>query len=286
MAYLLHHKIFLRKGKPLQNSQLVVVGSYRTGGAGKTPFCRWLAERLAQQGQKVAILCHSYAYDEAEMLRRHFADNPQVQVFKTSNRYRTAQELDAAGQFHTLLCDDGFEDSRLVKAKSLVLLWESAPTRIRELWPLGNSRSLRQDHGATLELQCAGNTPEVRFELQGFLNKNRKLPGTPLGPSPNYRQVNIICGIGDYGRFARDIQDKKIPVHRTIPRPDHDRNFAETLARELEAHPGEDFVITEKDAARVPEALTRKDQVFIATQQVILDESALLRVDHALKTDT
>lgn len=276
IAYLLHHKIFLRKGKPLQNAQLVVVGSYLAGGAGKTPFCQWLAEQRSLQGHRVALLCHTYAYDEVKMLRRHFAANPQVQVFETSNRYRTAQELDATGQFHTILCDDGFEDSRLTGALQLVLLWGNAPMRLAELWPLGNNRSLRQDHGETLEIQCEGPDPDIRFELRGFSNINRKIPGTPLAPSANFRQVNVICGIGDTHRFVRDIQDKGIQVHRVIPRPDHDRNFTSSLARELEAHTGEDFVITEKDAARVSEATLQLDQVFIATQQVSLKKASII----------
>ena len=56
--YRLHHAICLRPGKPLGHSRLVVVGSYRTGGAGKTPFCTWLAETLSAHEKHVAILCH------------------------------------------------------------------------------------------------------------------------------------------------------------------------------------------------------------------------------------
>ena len=67
--YRLHHAICLRPGEPLRHSRLVVVGAYRTGGAGKTPFSTWLAETLSAHEKHVAILCHEYAYDEAAMLR-------------------------------------------------------------------------------------------------------------------------------------------------------------------------------------------------------------------------
>ena len=145
-AYLLHHALCLKPGAPLQNSKLIVVGSYRTGGAGKTPFCIWLCKHYAAQDKKVALLVHEYAFDETAMLRQIFSDNENVKVFATRNRYRLAQELDAAGQFDYIVCDDGFEDSRLTGAVTLILSWESTPTKLSELWPCSKMRSLEKDH--------------------------------------------------------------------------------------------------------------------------------------------
>ena len=91
-AYLLHHALRLRPGASLQHSQLIVVGSFRTGGAGKTPFCIWLCKHYAQQGKRVALLAHEYAFDEITMLRQKFSDNGNVEIFATNNRYRLAHE--------------------------------------------------------------------------------------------------------------------------------------------------------------------------------------------------
>ena len=113
-AYRLHHRLCLKPGQPLQNSSLYVIGSFRIGGAGKSPFTAWFVRFLREQGAgRIAVLCHAKARDEAQMLRQRLAQLPQVQVFSTGNRYRTAHELD--GEFDAIVCDDGFEDSRTYK---------------------------------------------------------------------------------------------------------------------------------------------------------------------------
>jgi len=238
IAYKLHHHIFLRPGKPLAHGKLIVVGSFLAGGAGKTPFCIWLAEelragryaglprlqrdsphsgtshtkeqvpkcvaagsepgmtnmqieatpqhvmaakaaisqqkdsgsvpgmtkeeprvaatsetRVAQGEPRVAILCHEKAKDEAALLQWRL---PFAKVFTTDNRYRTAHELDQ--QFDYIICDDGFEDTRLIGAYTIRLDWGKAPTRIRDLLPAGKCRSLLQDHPAPDEVYYCNET--------------------------------------------------------------------------------------------------------------------------------
>ena len=159
VAYKLHHRLCLRPGKPLAHAQLVVIGSYLAGGAGKTPFVAWLtqfilaqhspaqsvpelsghensagrggAEASQTRGPRIAILCHSKAKDEAQMLRQKFAGTPQVCVYTTGNRYKTAHELDS--EFDYIICDDGFEDSRLAGAATIRLDWGEPPAGLSDL---------------------------------------------------------------------------------------------------------------------------------------------------------
>lgn len=285
-AYLLHHALCLRPGKPLGHSRLVVVGSYRTGGAGKTPFCTWLAETLSAQGKRVAILCHEYAYDEAAMLREHFAADPKVKIFTTRNRYRLAHELDRSQEFDFILCDDGFEDSRLVGATTFVLLWENAPTRLRELWPLGNARSLIKDHsghrsGNTVEIHCNDPASKIRFVLDNITNKKGEDLRSFQG-SAHYRQINIFCGIGDPNRLCNDIQKQGIAITDKIFLKDHDRCFSNKLNKALQENPQSAFVITEKDAARLENGTGKPhpwpDNLYIARQKTIVDETLAHRI--------
>ena len=285
-AYLLHHALCLRPGKPLGHSRLVVVGSYRTGGAGKTPFCTWLAETLSAQGKRVAILCHEYAYDEAAMLREHFAADPKVKIFTTRNRYRLAHELDRTKEFDFILCDDGFEDSRLVGATTFVLLWENAPTRLRELWPLGNARSLIKDHsghrsGNTVEIHCNDPASKIRFVLDNITNKKGEDLRSFQG-SAHYRQINIFCGIGDPNRLCNDIQKQGIAITDKIFLKDHDRCFSNKLNKALQENPQSAFVITEKDAARLENGTGKPhpwpDNLYIARQKTIVDETLAHRI--------
>lgn len=266
-AYRLHHRLCLKPGQPLRNSSLYVVGSFRIGGAGKSPFTAWFVDFLREQGVgRVAVLCHAKARDEAEMLRQHFAQSPQVQVFPTGNRYRTAHELD--GKYDTIVCDDGFEDTRLSGATVIRLDWEDPPTRTADLVPAGMFRSLAPDHAApAIALRCAsahsGADADVTFGIAGIENA----AGNSLSRDPV-----LLCGIADPSRFANDVAASGIRASRTIALRDHDRR----LRRILEAllRDGEQVVITEKDFARLPSEFQKEQAVFIARQQVLVSDSA------------
>ena len=278
-AYIIHHALCLKPGKPLGHSRLIVVGAYRIGGAGKTPFCTWLAKALAAQGKRVAILCHEYAYDEAAMLQEHFAAVPQVEIFTTRNRYRLAHELDDSQKFDFILCDDGFEDSRLTGAITFVLLWENAPTRLRELWPLGNARSLVKDHsGLKVEIHCSDPAPEIRFVLDNIAN----VKGEDLRTSVHHRQTNVFCGIGDPNRFCHDIQEQGITVTGKIFLKDHDRHFSDKLQRAMQEFPQRAFVITEKDAVRLKYDARKPspwhEHLYIARQKTLVNENLGQRI--------
>ena len=136
VAYKFHHKFFLRPQPPIQ-TPVIIVGSYLAGGAGKTPFTIWLAKQFQEQGKSIAILCHSAAWDEFIMMQREFqpAQNSQIKVFTTRNRYKTTKEIQ--DKFNIILCDDGFEDTRFTNAKYICLDWQEPPTSWKSLLPAG-----------------------------------------------------------------------------------------------------------------------------------------------------
>ncbi len=278
-VYRLHHKLCLRPGKPLSNSRLVVVGSFRTGGAGKTPFCIWLANHLAAQERRVALLCHEYAFDEIAMLREKFSHNALVEVIATRNRYRTAHELDRTQKFDIILCDDGFEDSRLVGATTIILSWEDAPTKISDLWPLGKMRSLSKDHesvsGSTITLNCSGDSPDCRFVVD-------KVSSSAAGDFPAEKKAIVFCGIGAPERFRQDIQNAGIQVARLDAFRDHCRNFDQKLAATLLKDADSAVIISEKDAARLPDGFWQRNRrVYIASQKTLVSPSALQKLNSA-----
>lgn len=279
-VYRLHHKLCLRPGKPLSNSRLIVVGSFRTGGAGKTPFCIWLANHLAAQERRVALLCHEYAFDEIAMLREKFSHNAHVEIFATKNRYRTAHKLDRTQKFDVILCDDGFEDSRLVGATTIVLSWEDAPTKISDLWPLGNMRSLSNDHEPSpkkfITLNCNGDSPDCRFVVD-------KVSSPIAGDFPAEKKAIVFCGIGAPERFKQDIQNAGIQVARLDAFKDHCRNFAPKLASALQKDADSAIIISEKDAARLPHGfLQQNGRVYIASQKTLVSPSALQKLNSAI----
>ncbi len=273
-AYLLHHALSLRPGAPLQHSKLIVVGSFRTGGAGKTPFCIWLCNHLAAQGKAVALLAHEYAFDEVAMLRQKFADNARIQVFATRNRYRLAHELDRSQKFDCIVCDDGFEDSRLVGAITILLLWEPLPTKISDLWPCGKMRSLAKDHDLDSSmvriLRCDDGNPAVKFVVDKVLHY-------ATGEKINRKKANVACGLGNPERFCKDLQNFGIEIERKFFFKDHSKSFAAQFEQILQKNPQDAFVISEKDAARLPAEFIQKNVnslIFVASQTTEISPEA------------
>jgi len=286
-AYLLHHKFFLRPDlqlpQKLGTTKLIVVGSYRTGGAGKTPFCLWLAKELSgitdkgSESKHVSILCHSYAYDEIQMYHEvldRLEDSANfIEVLGTRNRHKTIlQLLSRATPPDVIICDDGFEDSRLAGAVSIVLENGDTPRGIRDLWPAGNCRSLPKDHGGKL---LSISPQEVSFSIHSITNDL----GTTINPTGTHgKQVNVLCGIGDPERFLRDLQYTGITIGEKRFLRDHCRSYSKVLRQSLESHPEGIFVITHKDACRLEPELRNNPQIFTANQTVCIKTSAIKKI--------
>ena len=266
IVFKFHHRICLREGQPLSHAQLIVVGSYLAGGAGKTPFVAWLAQFISsnsRQVPRIAILCHSKAQDEATMLRQKFAGVSQVRVIATSNRYKTAHEIDR--DYDYIICDDGFEDTRLTGATTIRLDWGEPPAGIADLLPAGKCRSLPADHDEpALALRCGA---DIRFEIERIVNGS----DIPFNPE-QHPDAAIACGIGDSNRFVRDLEANGIHSQDIIRRPDHDGNFEQTINNLLAR--GKPVIITEKDAARLHRDIRNNPDVYVAYQQVMVPETA------------
>ena len=267
IAYKFHHLICLKPGKPLEHARLVVVGSHLAGGAGKTPFCAWLAENLhsgalapactepSRPGPRIAILCHSAAADEAKMLREKL---PFATVVTTSNRYRTAHELDR--DFDFIICDDGFEDTRLTGAIVIRLDRDDLPRHIRDLVPAGKYRSLAQDHAKPA---LALGPAHVQHRISGIVNA----AGSPCPALPI-----AVCGIGDPERFRKDLADYGTAPSKLIATPDHCKNFEKHLLQAIRE--GHHAVITEKDSTRLRNEIRQNPAVFVARQQTTVSGTA------------
>lgn len=280
IAYKLHHKLFLRPQPPIQ-VPVIIVGSYLVGGAGKTPFTIWLARCFKEQGKRTAVLCHSVAWDEFIMMQREFGNDSlhsaelfQIKVFSTKNRYKTAKEIQ--DKFDIILCDDGFEDTRFAGAHYICLDWHKPPTSWKSLLPSGPFRSLKQDHDErkVIHIDCLGangNPPDIRFYIKSITNY---IPGEPLS-------ATIICGLGTPYRFIEDINAftktsenaSNIHIKKIIIRPDHDKHFTHIVQSELFC--GNDIIISQKDACRLPQQLLCSPKIHIAIQETKISDKIL-----------
>ena len=290
IAYKLHHRIFLRPHPPLR-TRVIIVGSYLAGGAGKTPFTIWLAKQFIEQGKSVAVLCHSAAWDEFILLQKELESNPvqiqqlqqngststqpEVKVFATKNRYKTAKEIQ--DKFDIILCDDGFEDTRFTGTKRICLDWEEPPQALSKLWPAGPYRSLKQDHDEReiLHLDCYGKKcsddaptahPDIQFFIESLTNYKH---GQTLA-------ATVVCGLGSPQRFINDIRAFGVAIEKYIIRPDHDKHFSQAVQAELAQH--KDVIVSQKDACRLPQPLLAHPKLHIAIQKISVSDNAIKKL--------
>lgn len=255
LAYLSHRRLFLKPKEALKHSKLIVVGSFLAGGAGKTPFSLYLAKQILQQQKTLAILCHSKARDEQRWLQKKL---PGCPVYHTKNRHQQAKKID--GQFDIILCDDGFEDSRLAPDLKIALRWGEQAQSIFELIPRGHCRSLEKDHSNIhLSLLCglAFQNPDIEFQISTITNSQHQKLQKP---------AIAMCGIGNPDRFFKDLQKHGISLIDKIKRKDHDTRFEIHLQKTLLKQ--QPIIITEKDYHRLGLQTQKNPLLYVAPQKI------------------
>ena len=199
------------------------------------------------------------------MMQREFqsAEQSQIKVFATKNRYKTAKEIQ--DKFNIILCDDGFEDTRFTSARYICLDWQEPPTSWKKLLPSGPFRSLKQDHDESkiTHIHCFDShsqAPDIRFNIKSITNY---VPGEPLS-------ATLICGLGSPQRFIDDIgtfvASSSIQINKIIMRPDHDKHFAQVVQKEISS--GNDIIISQKDACRLSQTNLEHPKLHIAIQEI------------------
>lgn len=271
IAYKRHHKLFLRP-QPALRTPVIIVGSYLAGGAGKTPFTIWLAKRILEQGKKVALLCHSKAWDEFILLQQELQPLGAT-IITTKNRYATAKSI--TDKFDTILCDDGFEDTRFTGARYICLDWQEPPRSIADLVPAGKCRSLEQDHrnSQIIHIDCYGKDgalPDIHFSIESLTNY------TP----ENFLAATAVCGLGSPERFIEDLRTFGINIEKTIIRPDHDKHFLQAVQRELSQD--KHVVVSQKDACRLPQSLLTNPMLHTTVQKITVSEKTQKIIDRAI----
>lgn len=204
-------------------SSVLVVGSLRAGGSGKTDWVDWIASRHPD----LAILVHPTGDEDRWLSRRHpgrvFIHRSLLQA-----RNRASQE-----GFRAAVSDGGLQDPRLDRCPA-ILLGEIPPGAGYEvLHPFGPFRELRPSRPVDLQL----------LEGRDWDWSSRWEPGVD-GP------VLAAAGIADTDKFRRDLAAHGADIVATLATRDHG-SFPIREVRRLESlHPGATWAISEKDEAR------------------------------------
>jgi tetraacyldisaccharide 4'-kinase len=135
------------------------------------------------------------------------------------------------------------------------------------LWPVGPNRSLVQDHPKPdLVLRCDGESPDVKFFISEIVNG--------VGEAAAGSGMWAVCGIGNPGRFFRDLENFGVKVEKAVVRPDHDCRYDKALKIILETAPA--VLLTEKDFMRLGPDLRNSPRVYRCVQMVeVCSESAV-----------
>jgi len=128
---------------------VISVGNLTVGGTGKTPMVLWIAERLAREGKKAAILTRGYRgtadastqglpqSDEVALLRERLSGTVQIGV--GADRYKNGEAL-ARHEVDWFVLDDGFQHIKLARDTDIVLVDATDPFGGGMVLPAGRLR--------------------------------------------------------------------------------------------------------------------------------------------------
>ena len=211
---------------------MLVVGSRRAGGTGKTDLVAWIAARHPH----LAVLAHPTG-DEEHWLRERLGGE---RVFAAPDLLEAWEAARGAG-FAAAVCDGGLQDPALEDCAALDLELDGSPTGWADLHPCGPFRE---------------RLPRPRAALLA-LRHDRDLDWTPDPaslPAPGTETV-AACAIARPDAFFADLRRHGLEPREALAFPDHRVFPASAVEAARARHPGATWVATEKDLARAGQPL-------------------------------
>jgi tetraacyldisaccharide 4'-kinase len=256
---------------------VISVGNLTVGGTGKTPMVLWLAERLALEGKRVAILTRGYRgtadastqgvpqSDEVALLRERLSGKVEMGV--GADRYKKGEILARHGSDWFVL-DDGFQHIQLSRDADIVLIDATDPFGGGTTLPSGRLRepvsALRradivvitrsvQAPATAIESMVRRYTKSPIFYATTKLLSVLRVPNLDVAlPPQDWERVRFMafCGIGNPAAFFEDLRAWELEVAGQRSFDDHHVYSAQEItALEAEAaRCGADALLcTEKD---------------------------------------
>ncbi|TCU73647.1 lipid-A-disaccharide kinase [Bradyrhizobium sp. R2.2-H] len=277
---------------------VICVGNYHVGGAGKTPTVLALTKLLRELGETPVVLSRGYGgrlkgpvmVDRARHTAADVGDEPlmmarDVPVAVARDRLDGVALAKSQGAT-VILMDDGFQNPRLLKDASLIVIDSERGLGNGQVFPAGPLRApLQAQLARTDALVLIGDgraandvaaelakrdKPELRARLKPVAASLAQLSG---------KRVFAFAGIGDPERFFRTLRASGIAVARTRAFADH-HLFSEGEIAALAADAQREqltLVTTEKDLARLRGRADVPEGIVPFAVQLEFDEPAKLR---------
>jgi tetraacyldisaccharide 4'-kinase len=282
---------------------VISVGNLTVGGTGKTPMVLWLAERLASEGHRAAILTRGYrgsaqgdasglpVSDEVALLRERLDGRAQLGVGK--DRYAVGQTLARHGAEWFVL-DDGFQHLALARDADIVLIDATDPFGAGRLLPTGRLREpktalaradvvviTRSEHAPAVEAVVGWFTKAPVFYARTHLDAVLRVPAlqVPL-PEGELTRTSFFafCGIGNPSAFFDDLLRWGVHVKGRRAFRDHHRYTAaetERLERDAMVAGADAMICTEKDVFNLRHAIPKRLPVYACRIELGLREPEL-----------
>jgi tetraacyldisaccharide 4'-kinase len=261
---------------------VISVGSLLVGGAGKTPFARWIVEYYMSRGVQPGLLHGGYARDEPEL---HRMWNPDVPVEARPDRVEGANAAIRAGA-RVLVLDDGFQHRRLARNLDIVLVpvesWSAHP----HLLPVGSwreaPRALQRAHLIVLVHRGASSVEVARVRADVAVQALRPpiiaaalLPRRWRSWRTGVYEVPAngvaVTAIANPEVFLADIGRTGGTYDNAVLFRDHHDYTGEDVDRIRVAAHGRTVLTTEKDAVKLKAIDTNLD-LFVLEQEILFDD--------------
>ncbi|MEL6111187.1 MAG: tetraacyldisaccharide 4'-kinase [Pseudomonadota bacterium] len=288
------------KPEPLGTCAIICIGNASLGGVGKTPFAialyRMLTDRLGND-DAIGFLTRGYGGslagpvrvdpkthtaemvgDEALLLARH---GP---VWLARDR-KAGADFAATHGARCLLCDDGYQNPRLPKDLSILLVPVPIPARA-QIFPAGPLREPVADAAAradavvfvtqdgTDEFPKTGTEPLIRILTDRRLSGRAWLSPTEAWMGAGQAgPVLAFCGIGNPDRFRQTLHAAGAAIADFIAFPDHypyNDDDIRALRRAAKRH-GARLITTEKDHVRLPSAFAADVDTLPVSMTILCD---------------
>lgn len=229
------HRRF-RGRKPAKSLPILVIGSMRVGGGGKTPVVEWMARHFLE----AAILVHPTP-DEQVLLEEEFPGR----VFAHRSLVNGWKRAQKAG-FAWAISDGGFQDPRLEKGALILVVNEMIPQDVAQMLPFGHWRELDGVNRAQMSLKNADipdldESPCLKYRWKPFISGD-KAPTSAV----------LACGVGRPEGVREDLAGLGCQIVAEYRVRDHG-GFSVARMREISrCHPGFPWVATKKDLPRWP----------------------------------
>jgi tetraacyldisaccharide 4'-kinase len=240
---------------------VISIGNLAVGGAGKTPFTRWVVEALLEGGARPGVVSRGYGEDEPALHRQWYPRVPVVLSPRRLDGVRTA----AAEGAEVAVLDDAFQHRALRRDLDIVLLAAEHPFPIR-LLPAGPYRetmaALRRAHVVVVTRRVAPvgvarewldrvrrgwphlTVASLRFAPGSWTTLEGGETDAPVGP------LLAASGVAAPEGFARMVEQSTGAQVELMAFPDHHRFTAGDLREVVQRARGRTVVITQKDAVK------------------------------------